>query len=66
MLLVCLGRSNKVPQAGKLKQQTFIVDTWEAGSPRIKVWAGLVSPSASLHAVEMVACSLCPHMVAPL
>lgn len=61
MLLVCVvSLLRHHTQMERLRQQTFLL------SHSTQVWAGLVSPEASLLGLWTAVPSLCPHTTVPL
>ena len=61
--LVCVGCHNKIPQNEWLKQGIFIFHSFGVWKCQIKALASLVSGERSLPDLQMIASSLCLHMV---
>ena len=64
--LGCWGCVTNTTDPGELKQQKSFPHSPGGWKSKIKVWAGLVSPKASLLGLLMAVSSLCLHLVFPL
>lgn len=66
LALVCQGCRNKISQTGDLNESNLFCHSSAHWKSKISVPARLVSPEASLPALQMAAFSLCPHLAFPL
>ena len=59
----CVAAITKYCRLGGLNNRNSFSHNSGGWKSKIKVWADLVSPEASLFALQMATFSLCPHVV---